>query len=65
MIEIIYVTLSVTFTLVMGLVPKKHLYVHQHESSIRKELDTFEKNLDTLKNLDLSNNYKIGSNHIY
>lgn len=65
MIIIICTTLSVTFTLFMGLLAKKHLYVHQHESSIRKELEIFEKNLETLKKIDLSNDYKIGTNHIY
>ena len=65
MIEIIFTALSVTFTLFMGLIAKKHLYAHQHESSIKKEVDTFEKNLEALKKIDLSNNYRIGSNHIY
>jgi hypothetical protein len=65
MLGIIYTVLSVSFTLFMSIIAKKHLYVYQHESSIKKELDTFENNLETLKKMDLSNNYVIGPNHIY
>ncbi|MGB3607358.1 MAG: hypothetical protein WA775_10965 [Psychroserpens sp.] len=65
MIEVIYVMCSVPFTIIMGLKAKKHLYVHQHEKSIERELEKFEKNLDTFKKLDLSNTYDIGSDHIY
>jgi signal transduction histidine kinase len=65
MIEIIYVLVSVIFTLFMAVKSKKHLYVHQHESSIRKEIQTFENNLENTKEIDLLNNYKISLDHIY
>ena len=65
MITIFYVSISVALTVFMALKAKKHLYVHQHESSIKNELETFEKNLKGIKEIDLSNTYKIGSDHIY
>ncbi len=65
MIEVIACCISVLVTLIFALKAKKNLYVHEHESSIKTELEKFETNLETLKKIDLSNYYKVSSNHIY
>tara|TARA_B100000809_G_C15091504_1_gene513357 strand:- start:600 stop:797 length:198 start_codon:yes stop_codon:yes gene_type:complete len=65
MIEVIYGSVSVIFTLFMAVRAKKNLYSYQHESSISKELEIFKINLEKIKKIDLSHNYKIGSDHLY
>ncbi|MEM5566303.1 hypothetical protein WNY78_14370 [Psychroserpens sp. AS72] len=65
MIDLLAPSISIIITIAFALKAKKYLYVHEHENSIKKELETFETNLETLKKLDLSNNYKISSEHIY
>ncbi len=45
---------------------KADLYAHEHESSIRKEIDRFDTNVERLKNLDIDgNDYRITDNHLY
>ncbi|WP_040278482.1 hypothetical protein [Psychroserpens damuponensis] len=65
MLDLIAPSVSVLITIFFALKVKKHLYVYEHEHSIQKEQDTFETNLETLKKIDHSNDYKMGSGHIY
>lgn len=65
MIDLLAPSISILVTIIFALKAKKYLYAYEHESSIKKELETFDANLETLKKVDLSNNYKISSNHIY
>lgn len=63
-----YIGLSIflIFFIIFCLSFKSDLYIHQHDSSIDKELDTFNSNFETLKTLDNdSSNYKITNSHLY
>jgi hypothetical protein len=44
---------------------KSDLYSHQHDASIKRELDKFNTNFKDLENLEINNNYSVGMSHIY
>jgi len=44
---------------------KKHLYVYEHEKTIKKELDLFDDNLNKINALNLKSDYHIGAGHLY
>lgn len=43
---------------------KKHLYAHEHEDSIREELNTFNRNVRKINELEKEPNHK-QSGHLY
>ena len=49
-----------------ALYAKKNLYIHEHEKSIRDELEAFDSNLQAIRNqLEQASDYKLGSGHLY
>ncbi|MDO6596896.1 hypothetical protein Q4512_08205 [Oceanihabitans sp. 2_MG-2023] len=65
MLTTICTIIFVVTVLVLGIFLKKTLYIHEHDASIEKELKLFDENLKKINDLDVSSNYKLGSNHIY
>ena len=44
---------------------KSDLYAHEHDSSLKEELDNFDSNFKVLQDLDINNNYTLITDHIY
>ncbi|MGR7814486.1 hypothetical protein [Lacinutrix undariae] len=65
MITVIATSLFIVCFLIIAFYAKKHLYVYEHEKSIKKELAIFDENLNKIDALNLKSNYNIGSGHLY
>jgi len=54
----------ITFCILMWFA-KKFLYHYEHESAILKELDTFQKNLESIEASCDAPDFKLGDGHLY
>ena len=44
---------------------KSDLYIHEHDASIKKEIESFDANFKELENLEIDNKYYLSNDHIY
>ncbi|MFD2541677.1 hypothetical protein ACFSSB_05035 [Lacinutrix gracilariae] len=65
MVTSILTALFVVFILVLGINLKKTLYVNEHEASILKALDTFDKNIKEIDEISKIPNYTLTKDHLY
>ncbi|WP_226540373.1 hypothetical protein [Neotamlana laminarinivorans] len=49
----------------MVIIGKRHLYVHEHEASIRKEINKFDETIKTIDVITTKSDFTISKDHLY
>ena len=65
MIEMIFTLIFVIIVFVIGILTKRILYINEHVQSIENELYIFNDNFDTIKSIDKTSDFDLGSGHLY
>ena len=65
MIEMIFTIIFVIIVFVIGILTKRILYINEHVQSIENELYIFNDNFDTIKSIDKTSDFDLGSGHLY
>ncbi|WP_299109536.1 hypothetical protein [uncultured Winogradskyella sp.] len=63
--EVALLILFFILFLIYTIYSKSDLYAHEHDASIKNEIDKFNGNYKELENLDIEENYFTSNNHIY
>lgn len=63
--EILSLILFLLCFILYTIFSKSDLYYHQHDASIKTELEKFNTNFNDLDDLDIDKNYFLGTDHIY
>ncbi|WP_340156109.1 hypothetical protein [uncultured Winogradskyella sp.] len=63
--EVALLILFFILFLIYAIYSKSDLYAHEHDASIKNEIDKFNGNYKELENLDIEENYFTSNNHIY
>jgi len=65
MIEMIFTLIFVIIVFVIGILTKRILYINEHVQSIENELYIFNDNFETIKSIDKTSDFDLGSGHLY
>ena len=65
MIEMIFTIIFVIIVFVIGILTKRILSNNEHVQSIENELYIFNDNFDTIKSIDKTSDFDLGSGHLY
>ena len=65
MIEMIFTIIFVIIVFVIGILTKRILYNNEHVQSIENELYIFNDNFETIKSIDKTSDFDLGSGHLY
>ena len=65
MIEMIFTIIFVIIVFVIGILTKRILYINEHVQSIENELYIFNDNFETIKSIDKTSDFDLGSGHLY
>lgn len=49
----------------MVIIGKRHLYVHEHEASIRKEIKKFDETIKSIDEITTKSDFTISKDHLY
>ncbi|MDN3493276.1 hypothetical protein [Winogradskyella bathintestinalis] len=53
------------FFIIYIIYSKSDLYAHEHDTTLKEELDNFDTNFRTLDNLEVQNKYYMKADHVY
>lgn len=53
------------FFIIYIIYSKSDLYAHEHDATLKEELDNFDTNFRTLDNLEVQNKYYMKADHVY
>ena len=65
MIEMIFTIIFVIIVFVIGILTKRILSNNEHVQSIENGLYIFNDNFDTIKSIDKTTDFDLGSGHLY
>ncbi|WP_295985313.1 hypothetical protein [uncultured Algibacter sp.] len=65
MIEMIFTIIFVIIVFVIGILTKRILYINEHVQSIENGLYIFNDNFETIKSIDKTSDFDLGSGHLY
>ena len=65
MIEMIFTIIFVIIVFVIGILTKRILHNNEHVQSIENGLYIFNDNLETIKSIDKTSDFDLGSGHLY
>ena len=65
MIEMIFTIIFVIIVFVIGILAKRILYINEHVQSIENGLYIFNDNFETIKSIDKTSDFDLGSGHLY
>jgi|GEM_PF-2539570 hypothetical protein len=65
MIEMIFTIIFVIIVFVIGILTKRILYNNEHVQSIENGLYIFNDNFETIKSIDKTSDFDLGSGHLY
>jgi len=65
MIEMIFTIIFVIIVFVIGILTKRILYINEHVQSIENELYIFNDNFETIKSIDKTSDFDLGSGYLY
>ena len=63
--EMIFTIIFVIIVFVIGILTKRILYINEHVQSIENELYIFNDNFETIKSIDKTSDFDLGSGHLY
>lgn len=52
-------------SILIGILTKRILYINEHVQSIENELYIFNDNFETIKSIDKTSDFDLGSGHLY
>jgi hypothetical protein len=65
MIEMIFTIIFVIIVFVIGILTKRILHNNEHVQSIENGLYIFNDNFETIKSIDKTSDFDLGSGHLY
>ena len=63
--EMIFTIIFVIIVFVIGILTKRILYINEHVQSIENGLYIFNDNFETIKSIDKTSDFDLGSGHLY